>query len=229
MGLLDPYPDHRNNGYPDTCPNCRRDTAIVHTHKQMAWPAWTNNLAPPMVPYVQLNVWVCTYCGKTTIVKFAYPAAVGEEQFREPESVTILLPDRAPRELPAEAPEAMRSLYREASQAESAGAMRGAAALYRAAVEELVTHRQAQGANLYEKIDALEEQGVDHDIVEDLHEARLLGNWSLHEGLEFSAEEVADVASLIADAVHTLYVQPAEREAMRQARQARREAREQDE
>jgi hypothetical protein len=126
-----------------------------------------------------------------------------------------------------EPPDAMRSLYREASRAESVGALRGAAALYRASVEELVADQNAQGATLYDRVEALVGEGVDDDLVRDLHEARLLGNWSMHEGLEFSAEEVADVASLIADAVHTLYVQPAQREAMRQAREARRQQREQ--
>jgi hypothetical protein len=46
---------------------------------------------------------------------------------------------------------------------------------------------------------------------DNLHEARLLGNWSLHDGLQFSPEEIDDVAQIIADAVHQLYVQPAER------------------
>lgn len=55
------------------------------------------------------------------------------------------------------------------------------------------------------------------------HEARLLGNWSLHDGLEFSAAEVADVAELIAEAVHVLYVEPAERARMRQTRKDRRD------
>ncbi len=52
---------------------------------------------------------------------------------------------------------------------------------------------------------------------------RLAGNWSLHEGIEFTAEEVADVAQLIEDAVEILYVQPGRREAMRQARAERRQ------
>jgi Domain of unknown function (DUF4145) len=85
-----------------------------------------------------------------------------------------------------------------------------------------VRDRQAQGANLESRIDALEAQGVDADIVRDLHEARLTGNWSLHEGVEFTAEEVADLAQLIEDAVELLYVQPAYRDAMRQARAERR-------
>jgi hypothetical protein len=51
-----------------------------------------------------------------------------------------------------------------------------------------------------------------------------MGNWSLHDGIEFSKDEVADVASLIIDAVEEVYVMPARREEMRTARAARRAA-----
>lgn len=50
----------------------------------------------------------------------------------------------------------------------------------------------------------------------------MMGNWSLHDGVEFHPEEVTDVALLIADAVDGLYVQPLRRAAMRAARAARR-------
>jgi hypothetical protein len=49
----------------------------------------------------------------------------------------------------------MRSLYREASQAENVGALRGAA------VEELVADRGAEGRDLYAQINALGERGVE--------------------------------------------------------------------
>ncbi|MFD5921729.1 DUF4145 domain-containing protein [Kitasatospora sp. NPDC058201] len=97
------------------------------------------------------------------------------------------------------------------------------AAMYRAAVEELCKDRGAEGPNLFKKIEDLVNRGVSREIVDDLHEARFLGNWSLHDGLEFSAEEVGDVAELITEAVHVLYVQPEERRAMRNARNARRD------
>lgn len=213
--MLDRYGDLGAATVSDRCPNCGRDVALNKVETQMAWPAWTTNLAPPYTAYMTLVVWACFYCRKTTIARVVYPA--GDEQFREPEAVEIIWPERPPRELPDEAPEAMRSLYRE-----DAGALRGAAALYRAAVEELVGDRNAAGRDLYARIEALAAQGVDQDLVRDLHEARLLGNWSLHEGLEFSAAEVADVADLIQDAVEVLYVQPARRQAMREAREQRR-------
>jgi hypothetical protein len=44
----------------------------------------------------------------------------------------------------------------------------------------------------------------------------------LHQGTVFSAEEVADLAELIQQAVYELYVEPARREAMRKAREDRR-------
>ena len=131
-------------------------------------------------------------------------------------------PKRAPRELDSATPETVRSLYREASTTEVAGALRGAAALYRATVEELCRVQGATGGDLKQQIDDLATKGVSRAIVDDLHEARLLGNWSLHEGLSFDAEEVADVAGLIDEAVNILYVEPARRAAMRDARRARR-------
>lgn len=189
----------------------------------MAWPAWTENNAPPLDAYMKINVWVCTYCRKTTLVRVVYPES--EEQFRDEREVQIIWPELAPRELPEQVPDPMRSLYREASKAENAGALRGAAALYRAAVEEFVRDLGAEGRNLEERIDALAEKGVDDDIVNDLHEARLTGNWSLHEGIEFAADEIADVAQLISDAAEIVYVEPARREAMRQSRAERRRRR----
>lgn len=147
----------------------------------------------------------------------------GANQDRDPERVVVVWPERSPRELPAEAPTAVADLYREASVAENAGAMRGAAGLYRAVVEELVKDRGAVGKDLYQRIGSLQSMGVSADLVEDLHEARLLGNWSLHDGVVFSADEVADVAKLIEDAVEELYVQPARRLQMQQARAGRRQ------
>lgn len=100
--------------------------------------------------------------------------------------------------------------------------MRGAAGLYRAVVEVLAGDQGARTGSLYDKIEALRGRDVDVDIIDSLHEARLLGNWSLHDAVEFSPEEVEDVALLIADAIDQLYVLPAARSAMKAARAARR-------
>jgi Domain of unknown function (DUF4145) len=204
--------------------NCERHTALEFVDEYFIWPKWADgDREPPMYQYAKLIVWRCTYCNRTTGVRFNYEESA--ERYRAPVSSEIVWPQRAPRELPGQAPASLRSLYQEASLAESAGALRGAAGLYRAAVEELCRDRGATGDSLKKKVDALAGLGVDDDIVEDLHEARLTGNWSLHEGLQFSAEEVADVADLIHDAVETLYVQPARRAELRAAREARRQQR----
>jgi hypothetical protein len=125
-------------------------------------------------------------------------------------------------------PELVRSLYEEAARAESIGARRAAGVMYRATVEaicgELDVPREHNGKrqNLYDRIQELTNKNVDPAVVRDLHEARVVGNDAIHEYLEYSSEELADVAELINDAVLTAFVQPHERLAMRMARAARR-------
>jgi hypothetical protein len=133
----------------------------------------------------------------------------------------MVSPGQSPRTLHESVPEGIRNLYEEASLCENAVALRGAGVLYRAAVEELVKDQGATGPNLLSKIDSLKGK-LAEELVEDFHEARLLGNDSIHAGITYSAEEVADVADLIVEAVTTIYVQPEEKRAMRVARQARR-------
>lgn len=205
------------------CPNCNGPTKLLRNDQRVVWPTITSNLAPPLTRYVMEEVWTCVVCDKSMIRLLVFGES--NQQERDPQEVRGVYPDLPPRSLPAEAPESAASLFREASIAENAGALRGAAGLYRAAVEELVKDQGFTRGNLEEKIEALKTVGVDADIVTDLHEARLLGNWSLHEGVEFSPDEVGDVAELISDAVQMLYVEPAQRAAMRQARSARRAAR----
>jgi hypothetical protein len=131
-------------------------------------------------------------------------------------------PRFVPQQLPESVPEPARGLYFEGSQSASIGARRAAAGAFRAAVEAVVKDKGAKGKDLKERIAALEDIGVDADTVRDLHEARLTGNWSMHEGTDFSAEEIDDVAELIAAACYELYEEPAKRAAMREAREARR-------
>ncbi|MFD5907008.1 DUF4145 domain-containing protein [Streptomyces microflavus] len=135
----------------------------------------------------------------------------------------LIYPSQQNRALHEAAPPKMREMFHEGARCESAGALRAAAAMYRAAVEELCADKQAAGGKLFEKIEGLTSRGVSPEIVADLHEARTLGNWSLHDGLSFSAEEVADVALLIEEAVKVVYVQPEERAALRAARKKRRD------
>jgi hypothetical protein len=78
VSSFEPFPDYTPR--PDRCPNCQRDTTLQLLDRQMAWPEWTTNLAPPLTEYVILNVWRCTYCGRTSIVAVAWDGA--DEQFR---------------------------------------------------------------------------------------------------------------------------------------------------
>jgi hypothetical protein len=119
-------------------------------------------------------------------------------------------------------PDEIRSLYEEASACEFASAYRGAAGLYRACVEALVTDQKTTGRTLKEQVDQLRAKGLDGEILAGLHEARLTGNWSLHSAVAFSAEEIGDVADLIREAVERIYVEPARRQDMRSRRSQRR-------
>jgi hypothetical protein len=204
-----------------TCPNCRRAGSFARSKDFSVWPTHRRGadvLRPSEFPRVDLQVWSCLFCRKTTTLALILEGENDDLRAR----VEYIWPTRPPRELPVEAPDLVRTLYREASVAEGVGAFRAAAGMYRACVEALVADRNANGHNLDQQIDDLANQGVDQDLVEDLHEARVTGNWSLHQGLEFSAAEVADIASLIYQSVFVLYVQPVQRQRMRDARAARR-------
>src|SRR5881398_3269726 len=82
-----------------------------------------------------------------------------------------------------EAPAEVRGLFLEASTCEEAGALRGAAGLLRACVEAIVNEQGVSGRNLRDKIDGLQAKvpSLDANMIRDLHDARLTGNWSLHD------------------------------------------------
>ena len=63
---------------------------------------------------------------------------------------------------------------------------------------------------------------LEPDLVDGLHDTRLTGNWSVHDGVAFSDDEISDLSELVKDAVEILYVQPAKRKAMAAARITRR-------
>lgn len=170
-------------------------------------------------------VYKCTYCSKSLVVLEHEVRLPSEVEGGEPVGRlwrTMASPHESPRELHASAPEVMRSLFAEASTCEKAKAFRAAGVMYRATVEELVKQQGATGPKLWHKIESLKGKLSD-ELVTDLHEARMLGNDSIHDGLTYSAEEVEDVAKLIEEAVLVLYVQPEQKRAMRDARQARRD------
>jgi hypothetical protein len=170
------------------------------------------------------KMWSCDFCNGVTVELIECDGSSGNGGGgRKITSIIQLWPTRTERELEADVPEPIRDRFREGSACEGAGAYRGAAAMYRAAVEELCKERGATKKTLYDKIEELRGQ-LDVDLVRDLHEARMLGNDSVHDGLAYSPEEVADVAQLIVEMTQILYVEPAKRAAMRAARQQRREA-----
>ena len=166
----------------------------------------------------------CLHCEKSmilleTVVRLPPEEPGGEKEERRWR--TMVSPAESPRALHESAPEAVRSLFAEASKCEKAKAFRAAGVMYRAAVEELVKDQGADDWGLKDKIKSLKGKLSD-ELIEDLHEARMLGDDSIHKGITYSAEEVEDVAKLIEEAVLVLYVQPEEKRRMRDARRARR-------
>ncbi|MBN6749563.1 DUF4145 domain-containing protein [Micrococcus luteus] len=163
----------------------------------------------------------CRGCDNGVILMDTWGEADGEAQLIARKLIDPVVGIRA---LPAEVPEAVTSLFLEASTCEAAGALRAAGVLYRAVAEAIVKDQGADPkAKLHPQIQSLRGTLSD-DVVEALDESRIVGNWSIHENLTFSADEIADVAELLHDACRELYELPAQRETMKRARQARREA-----
>ncbi|MFE3022112.1 DUF4145 domain-containing protein [Streptomyces sp. NPDC059256] len=173
---------------------------------------------------VTQEIWNCAYCKRTTaeLVWWAKEpdGPEGSDGFTEVLRRTIY-PEPVPRELQPEVPDEIRSLFDEAARAEAVGAPRLAGAGYRAAVEEICKNQGATKKTLYDKITELKDK-LSPDVVNALHEARMVGNDSLHDGLIYSPEELADIAELVAEVTLILYVQPAQKAAMAAARAARR-------
>lgn len=201
--------------------------SLADNHQERSiWPR-LDSLSQATELQIRQGIWSCPACEQTCVVFIHRQKMRQVDEEGKPYSTyvgtpTLIWPARRPRELEASVPEKIRDLFAEGSVVEHAGALRAAAALYRATVEALCADRGTQGRNLEDKINDLKNRGVDAGIVDDLHEARFLGNWSLHRGTAFTADEVADVADLIVEATVELYVQPAERARMREARRARR-------
>ncbi|MEV0316673.1 DUF4145 domain-containing protein [Nonomuraea fuscirosea] len=170
------------------------------------------------------KTWSCDFCKNVTIEMIIAGVAVGGGAARPVSEIIQLWPRRAVRELPEEVPEPIRDRFREGSLCEGVAAYRGAAAMYRAAVEELCQDQGATKYKLYDKIEELREHRLDDDLIDALHETRMLGNDSVHDGMIYSPGEVADVAELIGEVAESLYVAPTRKAAMREARRQRREA-----
>lgn len=220
------------------CPHCGNHVAVDKVGEAEVSPEWRVNPSrsavdpaqrahgmPIKLPDSRDKVLVlrCQFCRKTIVFLDHWEKRHGDGASHDSlvrVERTMIVPARPPRDLPAHTPESARSLYAEASRCESVGALRGAGVLYRAAVEEVVKDQGGEGRNLRQQIDSLSSK-LDAELVEALHESRVVGNYSIHEGLTFSDEEVADIAELIYEACHVLYAIPAERQALRAKRQAR--------
>ena len=103
-------------------------------------------------------------------------------------------------------------------------ALRAAGVLYRAVVEELVKDQGGTGKDLFHQIDSLQGR-LEEDLLEDLHESRVIGNESVHHGVTFETEEIGDLASALQEACRVLYEVPAQRQRYRAQRAARVQAR----
>lgn len=91
-------------------------------------------------------------------------------------------------------------------------------------MEELCKDQGATHHTLHGKIQELAARGLPADVITALDETRVVGNDSVHHGVAYSAEELADIAELVAEAAVLLYVQPAQRRRMAESRRRRHEA-----
>lgn len=221
------------------CPNkCKAFVGFTFIRRSMIAPAYSDTAGTVQVARAHgistsaigswLEVWRCQVCHSPILIteqRLLWPGKeVNEPAEERVHHRALLYPKPEARPLDSSIPEKIRSVFAEASKTEAVGAYRAAAVMYRAVVEEVCAERQSSGNNLKDKIKDLAQCGVDADLLADMDEARLLGNWSIHQGVTFAAAEVADVASLVEEALIEIYVLPAQRKAMRDARKARRDS-----
>lgn len=209
------------------CPHCVRHTTLECTMHAGLEGSEDPREKAQYLKYVLILR--CDWCKKESAflhhaITAPIPTTEGTKQKFRTIDLTQLWPTQMPRELPPEAPDSVREVFSEAALAESVGAFRLAGIGYRAAVEQIVKERGAAGKNLYERITGLTALGAPQDIVDAFHEVRFVGNDAAHDALAYSADEIADVAELISEAVFVLYVQPAQRADMAAQRAARRAA-----
>jgi Domain of unknown function (DUF4145) len=209
------------------CPNCTRHTTLhIEFHERLDGSGIKEGEAQTV------RCWMTTRCdwckSDSAFIRRVKVKNVntGSGTRASYETITIdqVWPKQAPRELAQEAPSIVREVFAEAALAEAAGAYRLAGIGYRATVEQIVKDKGASGRDLKQRILNLSSTGVPQDIVNAFHEARFVGNDAAHDALAYSAEEIADIAELINEAVLVLYVQPAQRAKMAAQRAARRGA-----
>lgn len=137
----------------------------------------------------------------------------------------VIDPPGSARRLPDEAPELMVSFFQEAGVCEAVGALRAAGGLYRSAAEAMLDSK-VEGRDIPAKVKKFVQlQEVDPSLAEELEatftDARLVGREALHHGVDYSAQEIGELAELLCDAAEAVFAQPAQREGRRQ-RQAQR-------
>lgn len=179
----------------------------------------------PHDAWTQQECWICQLCGRSILeVIECRKKKYAKDALTEELSRLVLWPAPPPRVLHTDVPERIRSAYEEASRAENAGAARLAGVGYRSAVEELCKDQGAAHHALHGKIQELAAKGLPADVITALDETRIVGNDSVHHGVEYSAEELADIAELVAEATVILYAQPAQRRRMAESRKTRHQA-----
>lgn len=137
----------------------------------------------------------------------------------------VIDPPGSARRLPDEAPELMASFFQEAGVCEAVGALRAAGGLYRSAAEAMLDSR-VTGRDIPAKVNQFVQlPEVDPSLAEELKatftDARLVGRETLHHGVDYSAQEIGELAELLCDAAEAVFAQPAQRQRRRQ-RQAQR-------
>ncbi|MBT2392610.1 DUF4145 domain-containing protein [Streptomyces sp. ISL-1] len=175
----------------------------------------------------QGETWVCQMCGRTVLEIASCKRGGMPDHVNRPTvevSRQVLWPAPPPRVLGVEVPEKIRSLYEEASRTENVGAPRLAGVGYRATVEEICKDQGATHHTLHGKIQELAVKGLPSEVINALDETRIVGNDSAHHGLEYTPEELSDIAELVAEATVILYVQPAQRRRLAESRKLRHEA-----
>ncbi|WP_232838863.1 DUF4145 domain-containing protein [Streptomyces geranii] len=183
---------------------------------------------PASVVYEEL--WSCDLCSRGVLELVGFEGVAPGSALAQAEEASPsgwrrrVWPEPEPRELSPDVPEMVRTLYAEASRAESARGFRLAGVGYRAVVEEICKDQGATAYNLLGKIKELADRGLPQDVVDSMNEARVVGNDSVHHNVEYAADEIADLAEIIAEAVEILYVEPAKRRRMADARKARSDA-----
>lgn len=212
------------------CPHCSNRVAMSLRDLRWIHPK-LKTPARRQVPgqHVEEQLWSCDFCDMAVVELYSVDrvplngnkgiSTTGKETL-----ISHVWPAQEPRPLSEDAPEKVRDLFLEAGRAEAVAAFRLAGVGYRSVVEEICKERGADGKNLHAMISDLAQLNVPQSVIDGFHEARLLGNDSVHDGLEYAPDEVADIADLIEEAVLVLYVQPAERQRMAAARLARRTA-----